>query len=72
MNENEGSLNKNYLELTELRHIVSETAQFFQEVCVRACLAYIVYVPAGSTALVPAVSTALSYDCASRFYCSII
>ena len=34
MNENEANLNKNYLELTELHHIVTETAQFFTEVCV--------------------------------------
>lgn len=32
MNENESNLNKNYLELTELRHIVNETAQYFTEV----------------------------------------
>jgi len=38
INNNSEALKRNFLDLTELRHILSKTHHFFEEVCIRLTL----------------------------------
>jgi len=38
INSNSEALKRNFLDLTELRHILSKTHHFFEEVCIRLTL----------------------------------
>lgn len=44
VNQNAEALKRNFLELTELKHILRKTQVFFDEVCSSALLSYLTYV----------------------------
>jgi V-type H+-transporting ATPase subunit a len=43
MNTSQDTLNKRYLELTEMRHVLRETAYFFEEVNFLCIVLYLIY-----------------------------
>lgn len=49
VNQNAEALKRNFLELTELKHILRKTQVFFDEVCMHICLTYLfMYIGASS------------------------